>query len=217
MTRTVNSITCGERPQMSDQCTDESYGDVGLSASDFPDEDSSELDVLFDLICDSISNLLTLSIQIYTAARTGQFAKSAKLPTLPADPYIRHVKEKHPKLPAQIAEKLGEANARRRQHFIYRRDHHEKLATGLDEAEAGRSQTDVTEATKLVGMAALDTFESPEEEERQSVTTFCTEASGAESDVPRVPSMPRSSMNQQPFECPLCYNIISVKGRSDWK
>lgn len=174
--------------------------------------------MLFELIFDCITNLLQLSVAIQHASRQDQFAKVSKLPPLPSSFDVEYVSQKFPKVAPWLAQRLGTALTRRRQHFAYRRDHNAKLSSGVDQMDEMQSLTEVTKATKLIQTntgydQTLDMVGG--QDDAASATTFRTEAES--SGVLRVPPAPAASADEQPFECPFCYNIIVVQGRESWK
>lgn len=162
--------------------------------------------------------LLNYSIAIRKASKRDLFARAAGRTTMPDIWDINHVRERWPKLREQewLADRLGSALTRRRQNFNYRREHREKLSSGIEDKHAHGKQS--TKATTLIETQAvtLNAQQGEESDTGFSQTTFQTTF---ESDVQslRVPSAPSESDGGKPFECPFCYSIIRIRGRTSWK
>ncbi|KXX77505.1 Ankyrin-1 [Madurella mycetomatis] len=90
------------------------------------------------LVNESITSLLRLSVQVHRSSRKAKFAKSSVDENYQTGPDISHVRHFFPRLDAAgniaLAERLGKANAQRRQWLWYRRRHSEKLSVDLSSA-----------------------------------------------------------------------------------
>lgn len=129
---------------------------------------------------------------------------------------IRHVVAKFPHCPDYLAERLGRAISARRQYLSYREQHHEKLSKRQDligleppRTEYTSNSTEVTNLAKSkeTSLGAL------EEHDSVSETSYATSANA----TIRVPSLPKKAQLNQHYECPLCYNIVSIHTPTAWK
>ncbi len=125
-----------EDNQEDDIWTPESSPDGG------PDDASAEHGELMTeskdlhfLINESITSLLRLSVQVHKSCRKAKFARSSTHKHYEIGPDISHVRDLFPHLDITgnllLAERLGKANAQRRQWLWYRRRHREKLSVDL--------------------------------------------------------------------------------------
>lgn len=110
---------------------------------------------MLDEIGEIISCLMRISMALRNPARNDQvrYAETglAKL-FEPRD--IEHVRMKFPSTTDRLAQRLGKSISRHRQYFKYRKEHHEKLAHGLDETDdAGEQDRQSTAATSLFQQA----------------------------------------------------------------
>lgn len=144
-----------------------------------------------------------------------------------------YINDRYPllnKAPTLVA-RLGEANARRRQYFKYRRDHHERLSTvtikedpdnvieqahpvirrsGLTKsvltAETKPSLLAETEATAFMAEAAqarmLETSAAPEV---MSTFSFATSVAENADEELAFPPVPTEADHGSPFLCPYCF------------
>ncbi|KAL2267919.1 hypothetical protein VTJ83DRAFT_5196 [Remersonia thermophila] len=116
-------------------CTPESNLEDG-QASDLNDVMTESKDLHFS-INEAVASLLRLSAQVRKSSRKAKFAKSSVDENYAVGPDISHIREFFPHLDASrnvaLAERLGKANAQRRQWLLYRRRHHQKLSIDLSE------------------------------------------------------------------------------------
>ncbi len=86
-------------------------------------------------INESITSLLRLSVHVHRSSRKAKFAKSSTDKHYAIGPDISHVRDFFPHLDTTgnlaLAERLGKANAQRRQWLWYRRRHRQKLSVDL--------------------------------------------------------------------------------------
>ncbi|KAL9035255.1 MAG: hypothetical protein Q9180_004957 [Flavoplaca navasiana] len=111
---------------------------VGTGSADDNDRPGSESQILYSSILESITSLLRLSMFIRKSTRGNKFAKSSRAQKYETQYDINHVRERFPfasKCPL-LVDRLGKANAQRRQWLSYQRRHREKLAapTAIDES-----------------------------------------------------------------------------------
>lgn len=159
---------------------------------------------------------------------------------------VWHVREKFPEVKKRLwlAERLGKANAQRRDYFRYRRIHKEKLAKEYEQRmneqaaspmkqedqEAGReydaprsirpeSSLGSTKASTYVPPSTDIDIEKIEEasDTGQSDTSYATSVDEENFKVLHVPPPPAEFDEGLPFECPYCYTIQSPSNRQAWK
>lgn len=162
---------------------------------------------------------------------------------------IQHVLQKFPEITRTpwLAERLGKANAQRRDYLRYRRNHREKLAREAEEEYAqraqdatrqvvGSDQPDTTfEALQLrskrvessLGSTKASTYVPPSHPTNDDVetasdtalseTSYATSVGDANWQILHVPSPPAEFIEGRPFECPFCYTIQQPRILQAWK
>ena len=141
-----------------------------------------------------------------------------------------------------LATRMGEANARRRQYFKYRRDHVERLAndkveqknsekhTGEQTLPAGAMQSSlpaksvVTALTNLQSTAETEATnflappmgenagEAPQLELAPSVVSYATFIHEPSENELAFPLIPREAKKDLPFICPYCQEVLILNG-----
>lgn len=146
---------------------------------------------------------------------------------------ISHVREKFPGLNEELASRLGRSLSIRRQYFLYREEHFNRLADGLItgvevEAENPNLDEQATTVASPVPRRLEDQNNSasnPQDQHvdfyddidsRSEISTTTYAASEANPDQLRVPPIPREYANG-PFKCPFCHSIVLVDNRRAWK
>lgn len=144
------------------------------------------------------------------------------------------------KNPALVA-RLGEANARRRQYFKYRRDHNERLSTvtargkshnlgsafeekpkiTFQESKSKSAMTEnakassfvKTEATALLADAAEKArmLKIQEGQSAMSTVSFVTSIADSSDENMLFPPIPAEAQAGSPFLCPYCLTIQQLK------
>ncbi|KAL8962304.1 MAG: hypothetical protein Q9193_001271 [Seirophora villosa] len=119
-----------------DDESDEDDSDAGTDRreeagfSDGPSEVTTESQMLFSSILEAIASLLKLSMFIRRSTRGNKFAKSSNAQKYETQYDINHVRDRYPSASRSphLVERLGKANAQRRQWLSYQRRHRDKLA-----------------------------------------------------------------------------------------
>ncbi|KAI4112737.1 MAG: hypothetical protein LQ345_006153 [Seirophora villosa] len=119
-----------------DDESDEDDSDAGTDRreeagfSDRPSEVTTESQMLFSSILEAIASLLKLSMFIRRSTRGNKFAKSSSAQKYETQYDINHVRDRYPSASRSphLVERLGKANAQRRQWLSYQRRHRDKLA-----------------------------------------------------------------------------------------
>lgn len=120
-----------------DSAEDGSDSSGSESSHSAPEEDLvlvTESGQLNLIVSDAVASLLKLSIVIQKSSRQAKFARSSREKQYDTRFDILHVQESFPFAANNhaLVEKLGKANAQRRQWIAYRRRHHEKLSAHDD-------------------------------------------------------------------------------------
>ncbi|KAF8421821.1 ankyrin repeat-containing domain protein [Tirmania nivea] len=207
---------------------------------------------------EALRGLFQLSMFIHKSTRRNKFASfSADRGETETQIDIRHVQDRFPfaKNNAELIDRLGKANTRRRQWLAYKKKHRAKLGrqssldlnpespsvgpgrwshslgTGPpleDHAEQGYPEirSDQSVRTGLSSTVASTFYAVPSlepDEESQgseagySETTYSESVKGdSEITVSYFPQPPPESVNGNPFECPYCFQIVSITGRTSW-
>lgn len=267
-------IVSGAREQQTWYAADVTEAFEGLSEGDFSDfeeiadsdgvennppaqtpELQTESNQLYLIVIETITSLFRLSIFIRKSTRGSKFAKSSAEKNYETLPDILHVRDRFPFAASNptLVERLGKANAQRRQWLSYKQRHRNKLGTlGATEEPTGSQYLHSTpESVKqskdkhLEGHAGASTTsrgirsaitalssteassfyeqsrECRENEENSeaevSETTYNeSQRSVSEQGMTYVPQPPRESENENPFECPYCFTILTISSRTQW-
>ena len=205
---------------------------------------------------EALRGLFQLSIFIHQSTRRNKFASFAvDRCEMETQVDIRHVQDRFPfaRNNSELIERLGKANARRRQWLAYKKKHRAKLGrqpsldhnpespiegpnrwslvTGLpleDNAEednadikSNRSERTGLSSTVASTFYAVPPLEPDEEnqgsEAGYSETTYSESVKdNSETAMSYFPQPPPESANGNLFECPYCFQIVSITGRTSW-
>ena len=134
------------------------------------------------------------------------------------------------KVEKYLIERLGKANTRRRQLLKYYKNHHDTISRYIndplssrklptpDERAATLNVTIKSQTTMSTIVPRLSQVVGTElDEDQLTETSYATSASHTMGI--RVPPPPNevAAFEGKPFECPYCFNIITVRSRQDWK
>jgi len=211
---------------LSDDDSDDNEVDVDDATSTSPLQSlghRTEMDQIRAGVSEAITNLLRLSAAIRNPARHDQWLNfSQSIDTTPYEPYdIGHVVSKYPGISDALACRLGLALSRRRCYFKYRKEHHDKLASGLagdvqdDQSTLASSLPSKAKTPKRTNSDLNTAFGDEQSDSGFTTTSFAT--SIADTTTLRVPPLPRGADFDDPFECQFCFGIIIVGNRSMWK
>lgn len=223
--------------------------DRTLTPESGPSEDDSfttESGELCLSINESITSLLRLSVQLHKSFRGAKFSKSSTEQDYPVDPDISHVRDffPHASTNDMLVEKLGKANAQRRQWLWYRRRHREKLSVDLSGSKEDRipwfksiersdfsslaklsHDDDMSEAMPSLTGTKATTFRSRVSTRldvaslSEAPETVFGRSSRATVEEQRlmVPEMPANLFAKQPSQCPYCCNVIKISNKNAWQ
>ena len=230
--------------------TNESHGHEAQTPSE--PETSTELGELYSITVNAISSLFRLSLLIQKSSRGIKFAKSSREGEYDTQHDSLYIQDRFPYISSNrpLVERLGKANARRRQWLSYRKRHRDKLAeanpienisTGhpsggsnfpLEEREGwpyaaisslGSSAARQSRLSSTTATSVQDSQLPKIEEEYQvaasETTSYIdgTQSSLFEEGKLFVPQAPLEVETGQPFECPYCFSIVTVRGLRAWR
>ncbi|OAL55260.1 hypothetical protein IQ07DRAFT_499938 [Pyrenochaeta sp. DS3sAY3a] len=180
----------------------------------------TELKQLLELTKTVITSLFRLSVAIRAPAPNNQ-SKSPLIVDksfyVPHD--IQHVQEKFPTCPEYLIERLGRAISGRRQYLSYRETHQQKLAKSIEKIGSEKPITEFTtnstEATPLPVIERTNSLNIVDEgdDDAASQTSYATSVNAAI----KIPVLPKAARGGDYFECPLCFLLVSINSRAEWK
>jgi hypothetical protein len=186
-------------------------------------EANTELKQLMAGIVETVTCLLRLSMAVRNPAPHDQFMKSMNIDTSFYEEHdIKHVEEKFPDADNFLVTRLGRAISRRRQYLKYREAHHKKLAYGIDK-EQGDSHTEAARQSTVASslpsaLKEVDHIDLTEDSGSESGVSMASSVTSANGTVKlRPPPLPREAQDGNPFECPLCFMIVSIRGTRSWQ
>jgi hypothetical protein len=168
-----------------------------------------------------VTCLLRFSTTLRNPAHHDRLKQSAAASTTHFEPYdLAHVRQKFPLAETFLQERLGRTISKHRQYFKYREQHHSKLSEGLDGDFAAAGERPSTIATSLVQSQApaITSFSVDQDDDSKSVYTATSYALTTTSEtLLRPPRLPEGGQDGEPFECPICYYIISSENEQSWR
>jgi hypothetical protein len=182
-------------------------------------QDSTELRQLLENLKSTVTCLFRLSMAVRDPAPESQHRSTITVDKSYFEEHdIMHVKAKFPSCDDNLADRLGRAISGRRQYLSYREEHHQKLAKNIESLGFEEPKTEhtsnSTEATPLPA-AHTNNFDVLDGDDALSQTSY---ASSANSNATiRVPPLPKEAHDQEHFECPLCFMIVSIHTTLGWK
>ncbi|KAI2635727.1 hypothetical protein GGS26DRAFT_510511 [Hypomontagnella submonticulosa] len=246
MSFTVTEIVSGDRQHGELQYSKEGTieDDLASSSSSDSPNPSDEVRTILEVISQCIQSLFRIGILVRKVAQRDRFQRALQqsgsnfLASFDTD-YVGH---KYPKLrePATewLAERIGNANAKRRQYIKYCRDHKTRLGTVLDEQQQAittgadadadvdfddRTTVNVSsKATTLLPVGPTEfrqlEINITEEEDRMSLFSVTTASTTFDSTMSlKLPSLEELSPDSEPFECPICFTLQSFRKEKAWK
>jgi hypothetical protein len=230
----IEEIITGDRVPWED--LSDSDSDVSETTSYGVDEElPSELAQLASNIVEVTTCLMRLSLAIRNPAPHDQFRESSNTDVAHFEPFdIDHVRGKFPFASQYLALRLGKAISRRRQYIRYREEHRRKLEQGLDlqsplheltapyhiapTIAAPSENIESTRASSLPpalkASALVSDLDEGDYEDTLSQTSFAS--SNNDPSKLRPPPLPENGRDGEPFECPVCYRVTSVRQPTAW-
>jgi hypothetical protein len=187
------------------------------------DEDTTELGQIYNGIVEVIGSLFQMSMLIRRPARHDRLLGAKKQDYVAFELYDRqHVLEKYPRADAIVRDRLGRAISRRRADLKYRERHHAKLSQGINRIQiSGVKESHDQESTVFSETIATEykepniQFDETGSHSSGSHTSYAPTLLGGR-DAIMVPPPPKESANKQPFECPYCFFITTIKNKRSW-
>lgn len=136
------------------------------------------------------------------------------------EPYdIQHVEAKFGGLAPYLINRLGRATSSRRQYLAYREKHCQKLSKGIEKLGYEESKTEhttnSTEATPLPSTnQATGIGLSNDGDGTLSQTSYAPTQQDA---TLRTPRLPKQAYKGEPYECPLCFSLVTIYKKAAWK
>lgn len=178
---------------------------------------STELNQILMDVSEINTDLLRLSKAMRNPAPHERFLNAVATDTSYFNEHDhRHVQDKFPKADPLLLNKLAKAVSRRRQFFRYREQHQSKLKQGLltDHDDTSTVASSLPSQLKYERVFIVDMMDS-ESDSGRSQTSYAD--STEDSSRPHVPSLSSRYMDGKPFECPLCFLIITINSSHAWK
>jgi hypothetical protein len=205
---------------------------------------TSEVQELISAINTGLDSLFKASIFVRKFAPKDKRLRAAKTKSFDNRADVMYVNDRFPSLAhrnATLAARLGEANARRRQYFKYRRDHNERLSTvaikndahnscDIQKKQSGPIRRDTgpvesvltietkpslladTEATAFAANAAIQArMAEMYEAPAMSVVSFATSIAEASGEELPYPPVPAEAQDGSPFLCAYCLTFVQLK------
>ncbi|RPB29195.1 hypothetical protein L211DRAFT_882026, partial [Terfezia boudieri ATCC MYA-4762] len=143
---------------------------------------------------------------------------------------IAHIGTKFPTAESYLIQRLGKANTRRRQLMKYYRQHHGTIARYINqERESGfiiKASTTIANSTAVKSQTTVSTIKQDAfhvydvppgpDDDQVSQTSYATSANHQRIRIAQPPN-PDAAYNGTPFECPYCFQIISIRDRCAWR
>lgn len=190
------------------------------------EEPLDELQLSLDLLSEAIKFVFRIGVLVRKTAPENRFQRAlqSSRTSFPDNFDIDYVKEKYPKLKlkehSSLAERLGRAIAQRRQFIKYCRDHKTRLA--VDEENTDQKETEA--ATTLLQSSKATTLNLEklqsilvEEDEDDAVSFFSASTTTDNLSTLKLPRLAELSKDGEPFECPICFTLQSMKQENTWR
>jgi BAG domain/Ubiquitin family len=179
----------------------------------------TEIQQIYKALTENINLLFRMSMLIRRPAHHDRLLGTRREDAVFFEPFDRqHVVEKFPRANTEIANRLGAAISRRRAYLRYRDRHHAKLGKGITEIEDDKTVHASTELSDTIATEFKEPNSNPdrmETESSYSQTSYAPTLLEGRSTM-TVPSPPKGSADGQPFECPYCFFITTVKDSRSW-
>jgi len=223
---TATSICSGKTTPWDKEPLNQSDMEFSDSDDDFPLQlgGETELSQILSNVAEVVDCLFRLSVSIRNPAPHDRFKRTNWVEKAHFEQFdIAHVREAIPSVPTAHAERLGKAITRRRQYFSYRQSHHNKLAHGLEGADAGEDAAAASTVASSIPQHLRTTNSGPRgqaviDEDNASETGWTETTAGSaleQGKRAKIPPLPKEGY-ERPFECPFCYTMISATTTRAW-
>ncbi|KAJ5153674.1 uncharacterized protein N7500_009113 [Penicillium coprophilum] len=193
----------------------------GTSDTEVDDQHNEMTDI--QMLYQSLRNIINLLFRISMAIRRpadhdrlmGIRIKNASF----FEPWAKqHVSHKFPNAEANITSRLSAAMARQKAVLRYFERHKAKLSKGL--VATGETESNYLSETVATEMAVSDEVDQLRFLETISTsdvsqTSYASSMFTANESL-SIPNPPRESADKNPFECPYCCLVITIRNTKDW-
>ncbi|KAL8978302.1 MAG: hypothetical protein Q9205_006082 [Flavoplaca limonia] len=212
---------------------------AGTGSADDHDRPTSESQILYSSIVESITSLLRLTMFIRKSTRGNKFAKSSRTQKYETQYDINLVRDsfpfasKSPHLQRRHREKLAAKTAIDESSTSFNPG---PTAARIDEGLQGHSLVregtiertiwtgELRDQYSILSSTKASTFYPMDEQRRELSDTDLSETSGTETslgdldyETNLVPQPPVEAADQNPFECPYCFSIITIASNNAWR
>lgn len=175
--------------------------------------------MILEIISESISSLFRIGILVRKATSRDRFSQALQVSdlTFSKEADISYVRQKHPKLgQGWLSTRIGGAVAKRRQFIAYSRDHRSRLGGDESINDYSASRTEIL-SSKATTIAPCIDLRTQEEEEFDALSLVTASTMMDSSSLLRLPSLADLSREGEPFECPICFMLLSFQREKTWK
>ncbi|KAJ5771876.1 hypothetical protein N7520_002405 [Penicillium odoratum] len=177
-----------------------------------------EIQEIHQGLVETNTQLYQISMIIRKPSQHDRLVGTDKLDSQPFRFWARqHASDKYPSADTLAIDRISSAMAQQRGVLKYRERHHTKLSQGIDLENDGKS-------TILSETVVTDLFEETPgqlsdmiSEAGMSETSYGgTLLEGSGVNAPKIPPLPKKGGENQPFECPYCFYIITARDKRSW-
>jgi hypothetical protein len=219
-------ITCKRVPD--EDLSDSESDDSMYSPFNEEERETTELFQLISSTPEIMTCLMRLSMSARNPAPHNQFTQSNRITMDHFEAFdVCHVRKKFPNAEEFLVLRLGKAITRRRQYLRYRK----KSRRRLDEdsiAELSRGNVDTTQSLEDSNLSATSNVSASNDDESSPTGSYMTEyyedilfqtsylSSPSRATKLSPPTAPVESCDSEPFECPLCFRIVTISNDVEW-
>lgn len=203
----------------------EALGDHPEEAEDqlSDDEETTEVEQIYNGLVEVINSFFQMSMLIRRPAHHDRFLGTSKEESVTFELYDqKHVHEKYPQAEDFVVDRLGTAISKRRAVLKYRERHHAKLSQGINKLHTGAHDGVQDGGSTILSETIATEYKEPNIQFDEggsnsglSETSYAPTLLGGGNTI-TVPHPPKESANEQPFECPYCFFITTIKDKRSW-
>jgi hypothetical protein len=225
--REIFDIITGKRVPYED-LSDSDSDDSTYSPRDEEEQETTELSQLVSNIPDIITCLMRISLSARNPAPRDQFTQSTRISMDHFEAFdVSHVRNKFLDAEELLVLRLGKAITRRRQYFRYRRKIRRRLDQDINVA-LSKENADTAQFPKNLNVITTSHVPGSNNDESSPIGSYMTEyyedilfqtsylSSSSHATRLSPPPAPLESFDSKPFECPLCFRIITTSNDVEW-
>lgn len=179
-------------------------------------KNDTELKHILITIKSTVTCLFRLSMAIRDPAPNTQLRNFITVDKSYFETYdIPHVQSKFPQAKVSLTERLGRAMTGRRRYLTYREEHHQKLSKNVEEIGQEEPRTEYTTNSTEASLLANDKTESVIDDSFD-ILSQTSHATSVNATI-RVPALPKQAWDNEQWECPFCYLMVSIHTTAGWK